>query len=721
MPVLLRLSILLFALLVAAPRPAVGADRTAAQEPAALVAVGEILSHPDDDLPRRIRIRGVVTWRHGDGSVVQDETGGIWIDVALARQAGICRIEPAVLEHIEEGDAVEIVGRTNRGGYAPNLLPETVVRLEARGLPPARPFVSDRFFAGIDDCLRVEAAGIVQGLREENDRWIFLAADGPRRFTIAIPKHLAPAAPHELVDARVRCAGTATAGFNTRGEFLAPRVNVVRAADLIVEEPSVATAWESPLVPLHALASYRPELSGGHRVRVRGGVTFAIPGRFLYLQEGCIGVRVDTVAETAFATGELVEAVGFVDAARSVAGVVEADVRRLGEGVPLAPIPIDPARIMQINAVAAANYCIATPGDYYGCLVSFPARIVDAQLTRQGGELRLAAKAVGISGIAEIGVFDALRHLEPDTEVRVTGIVQPEGDLDADPIRSWIPQPVGRLQLQLRSAADVEVLRRPSWWKPHRLAAALAAVAGCALGAGIWVVLLRRMVARQLAVIETGLQDEAVAEERRRIAREFHDSLDQGLAAMALRLDVATAAARDEQARLALVQQRQVLSSLQRETRDFLWDLRDAVHVSGTLEDSLRQQLRNLETLSSVPLSLTVVGPPPSMPPRLHHDLVCMVREAVGNALKHARPGKVDVRVDATPGRREGTGLEVTIHDDGGGFDVDGRSHAQGHFGIRGMRERARRMGASLDIESGRGAGTRVTIRLPPRSASDRR
>jgi hypothetical protein len=100
---------LVFAVFVAALRPAVGADRTAAPEPPVMVAVGEILLQLAIDMPRRIRVRGVVTWRHGDGSVVQNETGGIWIDVALARQAGICRIEPAALEQIEEGDAVEIV------------------------------------------------------------------------------------------------------------------------------------------------------------------------------------------------------------------------------------------------------------------------------------------------------------------------------------------------------------------------------------------------------------------------------------------------------------------------------------------------------------------------------------------------------------------------------------------------------------------------------------
>lgn len=243
--------------------------------------------------------------------------------------------------------------------------------------------------------------------------------------------------------------------------------------------------------------------------------------------------------------------------------------------------------------------------------------------------------------------------------------------------------------------------------------AALAVVAACALGAGVWVALLRRMVARQLAVIETSAQDEAVAEERRRIAREFHDSLDQGLAAMALRLDVATAAARDDQTRSALVQQRQVLASLQRETRNFLWDLRDAVHVSESLEESIRQQIRNFAILSPVPVALAVVGVPPPLDPALHHHLLCIVREAVSNALKHARPSSiaVDVRAARRPGAAPA--LEITIRDDGIGFDVEHRGQAQGHFGIRGMQERARRIGARVGVTSTAGVGTLVRIDLP--------
>ena len=70
-----------------------------------------------------------------------------------------------------------------------------------------------------------------------------------------------------------------------------------------------------------------------------------------------------------------------------------------------------------------------------------------------------------------------------------------------------------------------------------------------------WVALLRRQVARQFAVIEGKAQREAIIEERQRIAREFHDTLEQELAGLSLRLDAATPRVEDEKARGLLEQQ----------------------------------------------------------------------------------------------------------------------------------------------------------------------
>jgi len=74
--------------------------------------------------------------------------------------------------------------------------------------------------------------------------------------------------------------------------------------------------------------------------------------------------------------------------------------------------------------------------------------------------------------------------------------------------------------------------------------------------------------------------------------------------------------------------------------------------------------------------------------------------------VRHAHASLIAVRLAAT----DSGGLTIEIADDGTGFDVAARAAAEGHFGIRGMHERARRIGGDLTIESGPGTGTRVTL-----------
>jgi signal transduction histidine kinase len=312
--------------------------------------------------------------------------------------------------------------------------------------------------------------------------------------------------------------------------------------------------------------------------------------------------------------------------------------------------------------------------------------------------------------VANVLVLAGLRHLEPGSEVMVTGIVQPEAGTDDDFIREWQPAHDQRMQILLRSSADISVVKSPSWWKPHRLAAALAAVAAVAAFATGWGVMLRRQVGRQLSLIESQLQAEAASEERQRIAREFHDTLEQDLAGIALRMDAAAGRARDEHSRAELEQQRALFSRLRAETHDFLWDLRDPQRNDGSLQASLAAQVAYQRSLVSVPITLHLEGGLSGrVPPLVQYHLLRIAREAVSNAIKYAEPSRIDLRL-----RDEAEGLVLEVVDDGLGFDVTARESLEGHFGIRGMRERARRLGATMAIDSRPGDGTTVRVRVPP-------
>jgi hypothetical protein len=490
-----------------------------------LVAIRDVLADVNAPARRQVLVRGVVTWRVGSGLIMEDDTGGIWVDTFReAPQPIPLESDAAVLDRLAPGLEIEVVGWTNRGGFSPNILPVTIRILEKKPEPEPRPLDPERFFSGADDCRRVQVECLIQGVREHGSEWQLAAETVGRRFTAVVPKWVISSRPDHLIDAKVGLVGVAATQFNTRGEHRGTRLLIAHADDVAIVRPAVGTPFEAAEMPLHAIAQYAPDPTDGHRIRTQGIVTFSEPGRFLYLQAGMMGVRVETSSVEQFALGDLVEAAGFVDRGREVAGLVEAVVRRLESGRPLMPIRIAPDAIVAINKHASYHGAVAAPGDYKGTLVTFPSRVMDVQRTSAGGTLLMQSGSTTVVAVVGLGTFEEVRGVEPGSEVQVTGIVSESGSSDdAAAMVAAVPRP--QVHVLIRSPADVRLLRVPSWWKPHRLAAALlavATVAGIAIG---WVALLRRQVARQMGLLETKLQAEATAEERQRIAREFHDSL----------------------------------------------------------------------------------------------------------------------------------------------------------------------------------------------------
>ena len=296
--------------------------------------------------------------------------------------------------------------------------------------------------------------------------------------------------------------------------------------------------------------------------------------------------------------------------------------------------------------------------------------------------------------------------------MQVSGIARPAGEGRRQTSLPAEPTAAPPIEILLRSPQDLQLLRAASWWKPQRLAAVIAALAATVLAAVAWALGLRRQVARQVAIIEEKLQFQAIAGERLRIAREFHDTLEQDLAGIALRLDAAAELTEDSTSRSVLEQQRGLLEQVRRETHDFLWDLRDPARTDGSLIESLGSQIAYLQTLTNVPLRLHLETDASRLSPALQFHLLRIVREGVTNALKHAEPSCVEVRLGSTA-----AGHTVEISNDGRGFDVATCSALDGHFGLRGMAERALRMGATLSIDSHADRGTTVRLLIPEESA----
>jgi signal transduction histidine kinase len=682
-------------------------DEPAMADAPPLTTINEVKTAARAEGRLPVCVRGVLTFRIGEGFVIQDESAGAWVEVTQARRMELLRSEIAAIMQLRPGDDVEIVGMSDRGGYAPTILPVTVSKVGERPLPEARPYDRNRFFLGLDDCLRVTVEGVVQGYRDDADnrRWNLLVGDCSRRFWVGINKDSLAVPPATLVDSVVRCVGVASADFNTRRELMDPRLNVCRPEDFQVLEEGEPDPFAAPEVPMVAIAAYPSTV---HRVRTRGTVTYALPGNFLMIQEGSIGVRVGAAAIDRYAPGDIVEVSGFASAATPVVGLIEAVVRRVGIVSPPEPMAIDPEKISLLNLTAAARFEVAKPGDYYGCLVTFPATVVDVHTTRAGGEVVLHTPEMGLSASADTLTFDKLRSLPTGAEVHVTGIVQPEMVASDDPTATQVGTADSRMQILLRSASDIRVVRWPSWWTPRRLAALLGVVAACTATALMWVVMLRRQVARQLGIIERKLQSEAATEERHRIAREFHDTLEQDLAGIELQLDAAADTTEDDRSRGVFAKQRGLLTRLRQETHDFLWDLRDPARVDGPLIETLAAQISYMQSGTSVPITLRAEDGIGRVPADIQFHLLRIVREAIHNAVRHGDPASAVVNIGTAD-----TGIVVEVIDDGHGFDVPAKQGLAGHFGLRGMAERAERIGANLAVTSTPGSGTQVRVTVP--------
>lgn len=131
----------------------------------------------------------------------------------------------------------------------------------------------------------------------------------------------------------MRIEGVAVALFNQGGEFIAPKLAVYDEADITVLKRLPADPFAGPKAALARIASYRPLPEKGRRLLTEGTVIHTAPGRFFYLQEQAIGVRVETTQNTPLAVSDRVEVAGFVKRGEPAAGRIEARYRMIGTTV----------------------------------------------------------------------------------------------------------------------------------------------------------------------------------------------------------------------------------------------------------------------------------------------------------------------------------------------------------------------------------------------------
>jgi len=197
--------------------------------------------------------------------------------------------------------------------------------------------------------------------------------------------------------------------------------------------------------------------------------------------------------------------------------------------------------------------------------------------------------------------------------------------------------------------------------------------------------------------------------ERTRLARELHDTLEQTLASVGLQLDAAKGffGEQPDHSEKLLDSATELLRESQAEVRRSVWNLRSVKLEEATLVDALQQLASALADANGPVVEVECIGKPVQVPPGVASHLFRVAQEAVTNALKHSQAKHIRISLAF-----ELDGLRLVVADDGCGFDANNAA-ADGHFGLRGLRERATAMRGKLDVASKPDAGTRVEIFVP--------
>ncbi|HVT72926.1 MAG TPA: sensor histidine kinase [Lacunisphaera sp.] len=278
----------------------------------------------------------------------------------------------------------------------------------------------------------------------------------------------------------------------------------------------------------------------------------------------------------------------------------------------------------------------------------------------------------------------------------------------------------------LGSVASYRFEIAPPWFRTsYAFAAYLLAGLAALWGLTRWLTVrararnlaLEKLVAERTEALRVAMQrlneetrNAATFAERDRLAGEIHDSLQQGLNGLMLQIDATLklpGLPPDVRSRLGVA--RNMVSFTRHEVQHAVWDMETPLLDGNDLGEALKK-LTALIGPGAATVEIKVSGQPLALSPATNHHLLRIAQEAITNAVRHAAAARIVIALAYQP---EGVTLSVT--DDGNGFvPHDVLTKGLGHFGLRGLRGRAAKIGGDLEIRSAPGSGTtvRVTVKV---------
>lgn len=638
-----------------------------------------------------VRIVGVVTYYDAClfNLFIQDTTTGIFVDVPRN-----------INTNIIAGQEIEVKGVSGKGEYAPVVEASTIRILGKGKLPVPRQVSINQLLTGLDDGQWVQVTGVVRStIVLDGRRYLIFDINGQPIMTYV--ENLDQFDALKLTHATIRLRGVCYSRFNMKRQLRIPWLAVSSLADIVIEKPppnQISQVSISNLAQFNSVGYY------GNLVRVSGVVTLLKSNGSLFIQNQCYGLQVQLTQPAKLLVGDHVMVTGYSALGQYIPILEDATVQFLGHGKSPSPILTDLQNLL--NA----------PENFDAMLVRVKANLIN-RVRNEGGETLVleSSNSVFTAPLWNTEIDEHSKALKLGCEITLTGVFIakspdkwiPGVAQSQDPLAPKIlTLPPESVQILPRSYADVSIVHQPSWWTLPRLVG-MVCFMGLILLAGLaWVLMLDRRVRQQTLIIQEKVWREGVLEERDRIAREFHDTLEQELAAINIQLGTVEAQFRRspqiafQQLELARNMTRHSLS----EARRSVWDLRSHLLENSNLATALQEMGAPLSPNGGVQIVVQTFGTPVKLPALIEHNLLRIAQEALVNAIKHSAAKRIVVSLNYKTEQ-----VQLGILDDGAGFapETSGTVNC-GHFGLLNMRERAEKIGAHFSLVTQPGNGTEI-------------
>ena len=522
--------------------------------------------------------------------------------------------------------------------------------------------------------------------------------------------------PHirKLIGARVKIIGFFVRTLSGKRRFAGPSI-CINSVEVLTPPPDDPFLAPSLDMPWYSLTPR--ELSALDRHKVSGKVLAAWNEQFLIQKANGQRINVQVAGGVALPRpGETIEAVGYPQTDTYRINLSNARWRTVPNDGQLGEQPTHDTTAEKI--LLDENGQKRIDSDIHGEIVrlrgivrSLPADLAtEKRLILDSGQFKVPIDCSSCPS--------ATAGLSLGMEIEVVGCCILETP-DWSPHKP-LPQTVG-ITLVTRTPADFRILKRPSWWTPARFVMALLALLGILVVIFLWNLSLQVLVkrrARQIFKADLArVTSELRVEDRTRLAVELHDALSQSLTGVSMEIEAATRYGTEEPENLMrhLQVADKVLKSCRTELRNSLWDLRNQALEEHDLNEAIRRTL--LPHIKNVQLNVRFQVPRSRLTDNTTHEILHIIRELAVNGISHG--GANEIRV---AGSIENETLLFSVRDNGAGFDPDTAPGVlQGHFGLKGIQDRLRRLSGKLELNSVFGEGTRavVSLRLPQSQKKD--